>query len=154
IAIDQENPLVAPQMIEGDEVWIGLGISRGAAKPGNATRTGFQQLKVNTVNPNAGDQTIFPHHRIGPGTRSATGVFTFSSRQQIGNFLYAPDAASREVQVINSNAMRLISSLSLPDPTGLGMSPDMSFLYVTNFSDNSLSVVGADPTKASFHTEI
>ena len=154
IAIDQENPLVAPQMIEGDEVWIGLGGLRGAIRPGNAVLTGYQQLKVNPINPNAGDQTIFPHTGVGPGTRSATGAFTFSSRQQIGNFLYATDATSREVQVINSNTMRLISSLSLPDPTGLGMSPDMSFLYVTNFSDNSLSVVGADPTKASFHTEI
>jgi hypothetical protein len=154
IAINQDNPLLPPQMIEGDEVFVGDGQFRGANRPGNATHISFQQLKVNAVNPNAGDQTIFPHKGVGPGTRSATGVYTFSSRQQIGNFLYATDATSREVQVINSNTMRLIASLSLPDPTGLGMSPDMSFLYVTNFSDNSLSIVGADPTKSNFHTEV
>jgi hypothetical protein len=50
--------------------------------------------------------------------------------------------------------MRLISSLSLPDPTGIAVAPDMEFVYVTNFSDNTMSVVGADPTNANFHKEL
>jgi hypothetical protein len=154
IAIDQENPTLPPQMIESDEVFTGDREFNGPNRPGNATHVGFQQLRVNNVNPNAADLTIFPHRSVGPGTRSATAAYTFSARQQIGNFLYATDATTHELQVINSNTMRLISSLSLPDPTGLGISPDMSYLFVTNFADNTLSVVGADPTKASFHTEI
>src|SRR6185295_1678127 len=46
------------------------------------------------------------------------------------------------------------SSLPLPDPTGIAISPDMEYVFVTNFSDDSMSVIGADPTSANFHKEL
>jgi len=153
VAINQDDPTSPVLFIEGDQVFLG---DRQLNPPStlNGAFVGFQQLRVNPDDPNSGDVTIFPHKSIGPGTRSATAIYTFSSRQQIGNFLYATDATNRELQVINSNTMRLISSLSLPDPTGIAMSPDMEFVFVTNFGDDTMSVVGADPTSANFHKEL
>jgi hypothetical protein len=152
VAINQDNPTAAVLFIEGDQVFLGDRLLNAGIA--TAPFVGFQQLRVNPDNPNASDVTIFPHKSIGPGTRSATAVYTFSSRQQVGNFLYATDITNRELQVLNSNTMQLISSLSLPDPTGIAVAPDMEFVYVTNFSDNTMSVVGADPTNANFHKEL
>jgi hypothetical protein len=161
IALDQAHPTQPALLIEGEEVFTGMRIGGLAAgQNANAARSnGYVHLKVNTVNPNAADETIFPHQLggtfgDGPGAQSATAVYTFSSRQQIGNFLYATDATSREVHAINSNTMRVIESFSLPDPTGLAISPDLRYLYVTNLSDDSMSVVGADPTLSDFHREL
>src|SRR5262249_18825666 len=155
VAINQGEPTAPALLIEGDQVFVGdRELTLNPGRPGNAAFVGFQQLRVNPDNPNAGDVTIFPHKSLGPGTRSPSVVYTFNSRQQIGNSLHATDATNRELQVSNSNTMRLISSLSLPDPTGIAIAPDMSYVYVTNFSDDSLSVVGADPTSANFHKEL
>jgi hypothetical protein len=144
VVIDQADPTAPPLLLEGDEVFCGF----------RYQTTGFQQLRPNPVNPNSFDQTIFPHFASGPGGQSATQIFTFSSRQQIGNFLYATDATTKEVHAINSNTMRVISSFSTPDPTGLAIAPDMSRIYVTNFGFDSVSVIGSDPLSPSFHQEI
>ena len=157
-------------LLEGDEVWTGHrpngpGALSGVIGAGNgaAYSAGYVHLLSNTLNPGNGvDQTLFPHQwgpnglafGNGPGAQSSTAVFTYASRQQIGNFLYVTDASSRLVHAVNSNTMRVISSISLPDPTGLGMAPDMSYLYVTNSSDDSLSVIGCDPTGSDFHREV
>jgi hypothetical protein len=161
VVLDQNNPTNPALVIEGDEVFTGLRLGGLAAgQTANAARTNsFIHLKPNPINPNAADQQIFPGTvgatlGNGPGGQSATAVYTFASRQQIGNFLYATDATTRELHAINSNTMRVITSISLPDPTGLAITPDMEYLYVTNFSDDSFSVVGADPTSPNFHKEL
>src|SRR5262249_13534388 len=87
VAINQGEPTAPALLIEGDQVFVGdRELTLNPGRPGNAAFVGFQQLRVNPDNPNAGDVTIFPHKSLGPGTRSASVVYTFNSRQQIGNF--------------------------------------------------------------------
>ncbi len=164
VVIDQADPTNPALLIEGDEVFTGYrGGPLAAAQQVNAARTNcFIHLKVNTTNPNAVDQLIYPGFfgpnaaalGDGPGGQSSSAVYTFGARQQLGNFLYATDATTRELHAINSNTMRVISSIALPDPTGLAIAPDMEYLYVTNLSDDSMSVIVCDPTSANFHREI
>jgi YVTN family beta-propeller protein len=78
----------------------------------------------------------------------------YESRQQIGNFLFVTDGVSKELHAVNSNNMKVIESLKLPDPYGLAMTPDLELLYVSNEGDNTVSVIDADPRRASFMTEL
>lgn len=78
----------------------------------------------------------------------------YQSRQQIGNFLFVTDGFNKKLHAINSNNMRVIQSLSLPDPYGLGITPDLDLLFVSNEGDDSVSVVDVDPLKPTFMTEI
>ncbi len=144
VVIDQADPTGPPLLLEGEEVFSGF----------RYTAQGFQQVQANENAPNSPDQTVFPHFGAGVGGQSATQVFTYSSRQQVGNFLYAADASNHVVQAINSNTMRVISSIPTSDPTGLAMSPDLSRLYVTNFASDTVSVIGCDPFRDHFHEEI
>jgi YVTN family beta-propeller protein len=147
VVIDQLNPSETTFLIEGEEVFC------GTRDPCN----GFVWLKPNPDNPVFGpDVTQTPHFAVGPGMQSTSPflVFTFSARQQIGNFLYATDVENRLLHSINSNTMRVINSISLPDPTGLGISPAGDLLYVSNFSADTVSIVDTDPFSPSFHTEI
>jgi hypothetical protein len=50
--------------------------------------------------------------------------------------------------------MRVITSFTSPDPTGLAISPDMTRLYVSNFAHDNVSVFGCDPFAPSFHQEM
>jgi len=138
--INPENP---PLLIEGEEVFLG---PRAAI--------GYVYLQPNDTNPNSFDQSIFPHFHVGPSPQSATQVFTYSSRQQIGNFLYATDSTNGVVHAINSNTMRVITSIQTPDPTGLAIAPDMSRIYVTNFANDMVSVIASNPLDVNFHKEI
>ncbi len=140
---DRVNPENPPLLIEGEEVFLG---PRGGS--------GYVQLQPNEIRPDAPDQTVFPHIGHGPGLQSSSAAFTYSSRQQIGNFLYATDSTNGVVQVINSNTMRVISSISTPNPTGLAIAPDMSKLYVSNFGSNNVSIIGTNPLGNDFHREI
>lgn len=144
VVIDQSSPTNTAFVIEGEEVFSG--------RVGDAF--GYVWLRPNKINPLAEDDSTTPHFPIGPGLQSGTAFYTFSSRQQIGNFLYATDVENRVVHAINSNNMRVIESIPLPDPTGLGISPSGDLLFVTNFSNDSLSIVDTDPDSPNFHTEI
>ena len=143
IVLNQVNPLDSPLLIEGDEVFVG-----------NKSHVGFAQLIPNKDNPASFDQFYFPHVFVGPSPQSATAAFTYSSRQQIGNFLYAADGTNGELQVLNSNTMRVIKSIPLPDPAGLAIAPDLKRVFVSNFADNTVSVINCDPLGASFHQEV
>ncbi|HEX5009000.1 MAG TPA: hypothetical protein VFY71_01270 [Planctomycetota bacterium] len=92
----------------------------------------------------------------GPGTYDSGGLVApvYQSRQQIGNFLFVSDGVNKKLHVLNSNTMEVIQSLKLPDPYGLGLSPELETLYVSNEGDNSMSAVDADPTSATFMTEL
>jgi Lactonase, 7-bladed beta-propeller len=61
---------------------------------------------------------------------------------------------NKKLHALNSNTLGIIDSVKLPDPTGLGLSADLSTLYVSNAGDDSLSIVDADPTSATFMTEL
>jgi hypothetical protein len=92
----------------------------------------------------------------GPGFASPSGLVTpyYQSRQQIGNFLFVADHANHEVHALNSNSMEILHSLKLPDPWGLGLTPDLRKLFVSNESDASVSIVDADPRSSTFMTEL
>jgi hypothetical protein len=78
----------------------------------------------------------------------------YQTRQQIGNFLFVTDGVSKKLHAINSNTMKVIQSLSLPDPYGMGLSSDLDLLFVSNEGNNTVSVVVADPRESTFMTEI
>lgn len=126
--------------------------------------------------PNAGGQAVIKFVQTGPMPKTATagavilttlnlpapGTYdsgglvppVYQSRQQIGNFLFVADGVNKRLHALNSNTMEIIQSLKLPDPTGLGLSPKLQTLYVSNEGTNNLSVVDADPTSVKFMTEI
>jgi hypothetical protein len=91
-----------------------------------------------------------------PGTYDSGGLVppVYQSRQQIGNFLFVSDGVNKKLHALNSNTMEVLHSLKLPDPYGLGLSPTLETLYVSNEGNNSVSVVDADPTSATFMTEL
>jgi hypothetical protein len=93
---------------------------------------------------------------VAPGTADSGGLVApiYQSRQQIGNFLFVADGVNRRVHALNSNTMEVLQSLDLPDPYGMGISPELDRLYVSNEADNSLSIVDVDPTSSTFMTEI
>ncbi|MBL8842401.1 MAG: YncE family protein [Planctomycetes bacterium] len=140
---DLANEDGTPLLLEGEEVFTG---PRGGL--------GYIHLQPNDVRPDNADQIVFPHIGHGPGQQSASASVTYSSRQQIGNFLYAADTTNGVVHAINSNTMRIIASIPTPDPTGLAIAPDLSKIYVTNFDNDSVSVIGTNPLGPDFHREI
>ncbi len=78
----------------------------------------------------------------------------YQTRQQIGNFLFVTDGLNKKLHAVNTNNMKVIQSLDLPDPFGMGLSSDLDLLFVSNEGDNSVSVVDADPRSATFMTEV
>jgi len=72
-------------------------------------------------------------------------------RQQIGHFLYVLDRARNELIAFNSNTMRVVDRVPLPDPTDMAMSPNLDFLAVTNQSVNLVSFIDTNPSSSTFH---
>ena len=89
-----------------------------------------------------------------PATANGLVPASFQSRQQIGNFLFVADGTNRKVHAINSNTMEIIQSIKLPDPYGLGLTSDLTRLWVSNEDDNTVSLINADPRSNSFMTEL
>jgi hypothetical protein len=75
----------------------------------------------------------------------------FTSRQQIGHFLYVLDRNNRQVVVVNSNRFTVLDTIQLSDPVSMAMSPNLTRLAVTNFASSSVSFIDIDPTSATFH---
>ncbi len=75
----------------------------------------------------------------------------YTSRQQIGHFLYVLDRDNRQVLVVNSNRFTVLDSIQLSDPVSMAMSPNMTRLAVTNFASASVSFIDIDPTSANFN---
>ncbi len=75
----------------------------------------------------------------------------YTSRQQIGHFLYVLDRDNRQVVVVNSNRFTILDTIRLTDPVSMAMAPDMTRLAVTNFSSSSVSFIDIDPTSATFN---
>ena len=73
--------------------------------------------------------------------------------QPLGNFVYVVDSESNSVKVFNGYNFQLITSLvGVPSPEGLGISPDLQFLYVSNFNQGTIQQVFANPGVPQFHT--
>ncbi|MEZ5962784.1 MAG: hypothetical protein R3F56_02955 [Planctomycetota bacterium] len=81
----------------------------------------------------------------------ATPYCPFTSRQQIGHFLYVVDRAQRRLQVVNSNRMTLLASIPLADPYSAAMAPNLRWLAVSNYSSGTVSFVDVDPLSPTFH---
>ena len=75
----------------------------------------------------------------------------FSSRQQVGHFLYVLDRDNRQVLVVNSNRFTVLDTIRLTDPVSMAMAPNMTRLAVSNFSSATVSFIDIDPTSTTFH---
>jgi DNA-binding beta-propeller fold protein YncE len=75
----------------------------------------------------------------------------YTSRQQIGHFLYVLDRDNRQVVVLNSNRFTVLDTIQLSDPVSMAMSPNMTRLAVSNFASASVSFIDIDPTSSRFH---
>ncbi|MBL8756402.1 MAG: hypothetical protein JNK15_24120 [Planctomycetes bacterium] len=75
----------------------------------------------------------------------------FTSRQQVGHFLYVLDRDNRQVLVVNSNRFTVLDSIQLSDPVSMAMSPSMTRLAVTNFASSSVSFIDITPVSSRFH---
>ena len=75
----------------------------------------------------------------------------FTSRQQVGHFLYVLDRDNRQVLVVNSNRFTVLDTIQLSDPVSMAMAPNMTRLAVTNFASSSVSFIDIDPTSSTFH---
>ena len=129
-------------VIEGDEVFTVVGIPLGRV-----------MLQPNPTNPFGPDLLpTFPQN--GPSFQSFTAGGSFSARQQIGNFLYVADRDHGVVQVLNSNNFSVVQTVETPDPEGVSVSPDLRTLYVSNFGDDSLSIIDVDPWSSTYLEEI
>ncbi|MBI4881717.1 MAG: YncE family protein [Planctomycetes bacterium] len=78
----------------------------------------------------------------------------YSARQQIGNFLYVTDRDNGVVHCLNSNNFSVVDTIQTSDPEGLGISPDLKSLWVSNFGADTVSLVGVDPWAPNFHKEV
>lgn len=133
-----------------------------AGPPGNCISSGLNLLVQG--NPFASQQgqvglygTTYMGVFVGPqpppvSPPPPTPFCPFTSRQQIGHFLYVLDRDNRQVVVVNSNRFTVLDTIQLSDPVSMAMSPNMTRLAVTNFASASVSFIDIDPTSSSFNT--
>jgi len=141
ILIDQNDPLGTARLIEGDEVW-------------NARPRSYSLVRPSSLTPTSIDEPPFAAFGNGPAPQTGTGASGFAARQQVGNYLYAVDTENRALQVLNSNTFQTIATIDLPDPAGVGVMPNNRFVFTSNAGDDTMSVIGADPTLSDFHKEL
>ncbi len=91
-----------------------------------------------------------------PDTQNGTFAITVGATipvQPLGNFVYVVDSESNSVKVFNGYNFQLITSLvGIPSPEGLGISPNLQFLYVSNFNQGTIQQLFANPGVPQFHT--
>ena len=75
----------------------------------------------------------------------------FTSRQQVGHFLYVLDRDNRQILILNSNRFTVLDTIQMSDPVSMAMSPNMTRLAVSNFASASVSFVDINPTSLNFH---
>ncbi|MBM4013551.1 MAG: hypothetical protein FJ293_01110 [Planctomycetes bacterium] len=138
ILIDQNNPLAKARLIEGEEVWNGL---YNFVVPDKVTALEIDDPPIGGgVN--------------GPAPQTSTLPSAFVARQQIGNYLYVADATAGLLQVVNSNTFQVITSLDLPEPAGVAVRSDSRYVFTANAGDDTVSMIGSDPTQVDFHQEL
>ena len=154
ILIDQSDPGGKARLIEGEEIWAG----DKSALTGAPTVTRSFQWMLPNPDTRLGFDVLPPQNAVqvglGPSPENGSFVVAYNARQQIGNYLYVTDIENKQLHAINSNTFETITSIDLPDPTGLAIDAGARFVFVSNASDDSVSVVGADPRVPDFHTEV
>jgi len=84
-------------------------------------------------------------------SRFATACQPFGVRQQIGHFLYIADRVAGQIVVVNSNTLRILQRIAMPDATELAMSGALNLLGVTQPSLDRVSFLDIDPASFTFH---
>ena len=138
-------PDLTPFLLTGPRQWVHLdpaGLSGGADKPFPPNAPGLGPWALGT------------YLHDGPLAESCTfGMgYSYASRQQIGNFLFAVDKRDNEVKVLNSNTMGLITTINygISGPDQVAVTPDLKTLYVTNWASRSVSVYNVNPRSPEF----
>jgi len=75
----------------------------------------------------------------------------YQYRQQIGHWMYIADRSRSEIAVVDSNRLRVLRRIPVPDPTELAMGPNLDLLAVTSQATNSVYFIDIDPVSATFH---
>ncbi|MCI0689432.1 MAG: hypothetical protein L0Y54_19675, partial [Sporichthyaceae bacterium] len=75
----------------------------------------------------------------------------YTSRQQVGHFLYVLDRDNRQVLVVNSNRMTVLDAIKLSDPIDMAVSPNLRTLAVSNFASSRVSFIDINPFSSSMH---
>lgn len=78
----------------------------------------------------------------------------YTTRQQVGQFLYVLDRSVREVVVLNSNRMTVIDRIPVPDPTSAAIGTNLNLLAVTNQATDTVSFIDINPSSATLHQVI
>ncbi|HHI79064.1 MAG TPA: YncE family protein [Planctomycetes bacterium] len=87
-----------------------------------------------------------------PGSpQPPTPFCPYTSRQQIGHFLYVLDRGKKQVLVVNSNRFTVLETIKLSDPYSMAMAPNLKRLAVTNFSSGTVDFIDIDPSSLTFH---
>jgi YVTN family beta-propeller protein len=135
---------------------------------GFAPNTGFVHLNP-AVQAGSSTDEPFPPNRstwpggtpdymnLGPVADSSTiGMgWYYGSRQQIGNFLFVADKSNNTVNVVNSNTMEIITSLTgLSGPDSVAVTPDLRNLYVTNSGGQAVAIFRVNPRADDFLNQI
>ncbi len=130
--------------------------------PGGTVQTTVPPCQLSAVNQlNAGSVLDYPQHIMegvffGPQPAPASPpppppFCPFTSRQQIGHFLYVLDRDNRKILVLNSNRFTVLDSINLSDPFSMTMSPTLGMMAVTNERSGSVSFINTDPSSAKFN---
>lgn len=121
------------------------------------------------VNPNQGSNHIsnpprgmlgvpgVPDQQDGTGPTGLLGVVLGACggapQQPLGNYLYVVDGDAGTVKVFNSYNFQLITTLiGIASPGGLGMTPNLQDLYISNSGQGTVQRVVANPVSPLFHT--
>ena len=125
---------------KGDDVIVIAGKDKGRRGTVLNVNIELDQVLVEGVNvvkkhqkpnPNAGQPPaglLSPEQNAwfqGPQTPQAVigACLPYMIRQQVGQFLYVLDRSRNELVIFNSNNMRVIERIEIPDPTSMAMSP-------------------------------
>jgi hypothetical protein len=129
--------------------------------PAACLAVGFNQLGVGNPFSNIQNEigvygTAFMGVFVGPQPPPASPpppppYCPFTSRQQVGHFLYLLDRDNRQIVVANSNRFTVLDTIQLSDPVSMAMSPSMTRLAVSNFASSAVSFIDINPLSSTFH---
>jgi YVTN family beta-propeller protein len=72
-----------------------------------------------------------------------------------GNRLYVTDTSQQSLKVFNSYDFSLITTIpGVASPFGLGISPDLQYIYVSNNLQGTIQRVNSNPASPQFHTVV
>lgn len=74
-------------------------------------------------------------------------------QQPWGCYLYVVDGDAGAVKVFNSYNFQLLTTLQgIASPEGLGIAPNLEYLYISNFNQGTVTRVFANPASPTLHT--